>query len=940
MLSNKIRIFIVLGLTFVFATTHAFGITVIAGNDYKQWTQLKKDKGFSLIMKNFTLGGGSRHVAVNLRMLYDVHGREVADLADLKDVLMRGAITISMRVPTAAEITADGAANHSLKADASDADLRAMKHRIVITEVNWGTDFPYRTEAQWFEIYNAGTLKSGDYIRWRTSYNLDPAVVPAPGETFMWDDDGNGERKFVVLDRVATLNRWGQRWELKGADGDTVDGEPDADPSTPAIDRPADRDTGDLANAMVSMYRKIELDETGMAYKVEGGKLKGLGEGNEASSWEASKYRHKYIRKGNYKASPGAVHLLNPSGPGAVQFNVSPASISPTGVIINEVRNDTSSANLDWIELFYNSENASDAAVNIKNYELSLVMGKMKADGSGYHESGDANFTDTSLAVLPEYQMMPGEYLVIYNREPGLSVNFAMGKNVQDLLEKTDINKGASHKYVVSKNLNLPAEGKFLILLRTRDSADDVGKPTHVKDYAGNGFFKRMENKKFNTDVWPFVAWSAPGDVDEFGGMNTFASTSMSFGREAQLNAKGMYWAKSRANRVHKDDWMTFGFMGAGYDRGRDKTVDTVDSPGTPGYPNIGVSMIADDKDTSSTDDDYVFDGKVSISEIMYDAGSRGNLVQWIELYNSSMTETVNLEGWELEIRNERTETGSYVNAKFTFDASTYLPPNQTLLLVSNNGANDVAENYVYNLQDNHRSDLGLATQGRLLLNAAGFHLELRAKVNEDGESKLIAVDTAGNLEISGTMRTKAWALPERGDVRMSIARTYNGGSNPDDGLIQASWRQSNLVDASLTYYGHRDDISSPGYRVGGPLPVSLSSFRPVRNAATGHVEITWITESELNNAGFNILRSEIKTGAFKAINSEGLIAGHGTTSEQQVYIYTDTSAKPNAVYYYQIEDISMDGVRTTLRTTHLRGDVSVRGKLTTRWGELKSSNK
>ena len=76
-------------------------------------------------------------------------------------------------------------------------------------------------------------------------------------------------------------------------------------------------------------------------------------------------------------------------------------------------------------------------------------------------------------------------------------------------------------------------------------------------------------------------------------------------------------------------------------------------------------------------------------------------------------------------------------------------------------------------------------------------------------------------------------------------------------GLMMESWRQSDVGSgAGISFYGHRDDVGTPGYRLGGPLPVSLSKFRPVRNQETGHVDITWITESELNNAGFNILRS------------------------------------------------------------------------------------
>ena len=59
-----------------------------------------------------------------------------------------------------------------------------------------------------------------------------------------------------------------------------------------------------------------------------------------------------------------------------------------------------------------------------------------------------------------------------------------------------------------------------------------------------------------------------------------------------------------------------------------------------------------------------------------------------------------------------------------------------------------------------------------------------------------------------------------------------------------------------------------------------------------GHVDIAWITESELNNVGFNILRSESRDGAFKVINVKGIVAGHGTTGERRVYTFTDTTAQ------------------------------------------------
>lgn len=118
-------------------------------------------------------------------------------------------------------------------------------------------------------------------------------------------------------------------------------------------------------------------------------------------------------------------------------------------------------------------------------------------------------------------------------------------------------------------------------------------------------------------------------------------------------------------------------------------------------------------------------------------------------------------------------------------------------------------------------------------------------------------------------------------------------------------------------------------------LPVQLSSFYSKRSDA-GAVIITWKTASELDNAGFNLLRSTSRSGEFTRINAQ-LIPGAGTTGEKNTYTWTDTGAHPNVVYYYQIEDVSLDGAHRTLRTTRLRGHVGPHGKLTTTWGDLKS---
>ena len=163
--------------------------------------------------------------------------------------------------------------------------------------------------------------------------------------------------------------------------------------------------------------------------------------------------------------------------------------------------------------------------------------------------------------------------------------------------------------------------------------------------------------------------------------------------------------------------------------------------------------------------------------------------------------------------------------------------------------------------------------------------------------------------------------------------------STPKDGEMMESWVLASDTKVAVptglgahSYYGFPTDVGTPGFRVGGALPVELSHFRPARDKQTGAVVITWSTQSELNNAGFFIKRSQQPDGQFKVINAT-IIPGAGTTSGRQSYTYTDTTAARNVVYYYQIEDVSFDGNRQTLtRGIRLRGHISATFKTTVLW--------
>ena len=318
---------------------------------------------------------------------------------------------------------------------------------------------------------------------------------------------------------------------------------------------------------------------------------------------------------------------------------------------------------------------------------------------------------------------------------------------------------------------------------------------------------------------------------------------------------------------------------------------------------------------------------KIAISEIMV-ASKGGSLPQWIELYNRSDTHAVNLKGWTLEIQNRRsTNFKGRINATLTFKDGT-VEPQETLLIISkqDRASNHFQNEQIYNLSNQHPN------LQDMVLSEEGFYLKLS---NAAGETR----DEVGNLDGKRNTDDKpAWFLPKsltEEETRTSMIRIHDHGV-PRLGTDASGWISAvntNLATSTTTYYGHPDDIGAPGIESGGALPVSLSRFRAELTDAG--VSIKWITESELDNAGFNILRSETKDGEFKIVNPQ-LIQGAGTTSERHTYTWTDTTAKPNVVYYYQIEDISHAGDRKQLATVRMRGYVSAVGKLTTKWGDLK----
>ena len=322
------------------------------------------------------------------------------------------------------------------------------------------------------------------------------------------------------------------------------------------------------------------------------------------------------------------------------------------------------------------------------------------------------------------------------------------------------------------------------------------------------------------------------------------------------------------------------------------------------------------------------------ISEVMI-ASNDGRLPQWIELANVSGA-AVSLSGWSIAIENDAADD-DVAGESFEIDLGDMeIGADQVALVVSKTGRNSGVGTGAGDL----RADRILDVQAMVspdnarysLISEMAFMISLRAPQTTALVEK---GDEVGNLGMG-------WEIPMSEGGRSSLIRREMGDAGEIMGTDAAGWvlaSDTNLDGAyRTTYYGNDEDSGTPGFNAGGALPVELSGFGAKRDPLTGAAVITWSTQSELNNAGFFIKRSQQQNSRFVIVNPT-MIAGAGTTAEKQSYTYTDATADPNIVYYYQIEDVSLDGNRQTLTRAHrLKGHVGAAGKATTTWGELKSS--
>ncbi len=81
-------------------------------------------------------------------------------------------------------------------------------------------------------------------------------------------------------------------------------------------------------------------------------------------------------------------------------------------------------------------------------------------------------------------------------------------------------------------------------------------------------------------------------------------------------------------------------------------------------------------------------------------------------------------------------------------------------------------------------------------------------------------------------------------------------------------------------------------------------------SSAPAFVVLRWTTRREIKTAGYLIHRAENSAGPFLQLTRE-LIPAANDPYLGGTYVYTDTDTIPGVMYYYQLEDVGLDGART-----------------------------
>lgn len=275
---------------------------------------------------------------------------------------------------------------------------------------------------------------------------------------------------------------------------------------------------------------------------------------------------------------------------------------------------------------------------------------------------------------------------------------------------------------------------------------------------------------------------------------------------------------------------------------------------------------------------------KIIISEIMKNPEAIDDLAgEWFELYNPTSF-AIDIDGWRI-----RDDDPIAWDDEIIYNGGPLIIYSKDFLVLGRNEDQMTNGNYACDFEY--------------------FNMFLSNDCDEivlehpDGDEGWIEID---RVEYNDT----TWVSPA--GASMVYSGTASMDNNHPGNWIAATTREP-------TYVGTTGDLGSPGTNsVDQALPVCLTSF--MAHTDNNKIILEWITASEINSMGFEILKSEDKYGKYFLLSSykfNATLSAKGNSSTGITYQFADQAVMPGRIYWYKLLAVDLDG------STEIYGPIS-----------------
>lgn len=158
-----------------------------------------------------------------------------------------------------------------------------------------------------------------------------------------------------------------------------------------------------------------------------------------------------------------------------------------------------------------------------------------------------------------------------------------------------------------------------------------------------------------------------------------------------------------------------------------------------------------------------------------------------------------------------------------------------------------------------------------------------------------VAVDNSGNVYVADTANGRIQKFNSNGGF---ITKWGSYGSENGQFVFPSAVASDNNGNV---YVADTNNNRIQVFSNLEPTLINLSSF--TASTKFRNVVIAWETTTELDNLGFNILRSESESGNYTKINRK-LLKAKGTSTKGASYKFKDKNIEEGKTYWYKLEDI------------------------------------